>query len=396
MTRAFLPLALVVAGIGSVTMPATAPAIMADKDKAVPVATDGSTRPRCLPIVQDYHWLDHVRMGMNGSGSDRNANADSARRDSRQQNRNRTWSRRMRMVHLRHGGFPERVTGGCPTCQPRDSRRRLGKPGLAVQPEQGSRRRWQRGAGNRHRMDPDLARAVIWLETPDNLIHRIDPGRPGRLRFNARLWGQYRVFAYVDQGARNGVRQLHFAFLDLFSHGDDVSRRERPKIEGNGYENGRPVFFLERLYANDRQRYRTQTGEEARFRLTLRGKPVKGACVVMITQKGWRKAKRTDARGEVSFFLIKETPTESGWRARRRSEKYLVVAQHFEPAAEGAGPGIRGTRYVASQLLRVRPSRLEWESRGTAFLLASFTAVAAGAAIAIRRVRRRCRRERNQ
>ncbi len=407
MTRAFLTLALAAAGIGLASVPAAGPALAAGMDGAAhPAAAKGPARP-CLPVVRDYLWLDYARMGMGGMGmnrprqEDRNAadRTNPAGKSAQAQGQNRTWSRRMRMVRLRHDGFPDKVSGGCPSCR---AQARVGgamwrrKAGAGVSDAQENGARSSRRAQG---TDPAVRQAVIWLETPDNLIHRIDPGQPGRLRFNARMWGQYRVFAYLDAGVRNGVRRLHFAFLDLFAHGDDVSKQERSRIDGNGYADGRPVFFLERVYENERQRYIAQTGEEARFRLTLNGRPVKGACVVMITQKDWRQAKRTDENGEVSFFLIKETPNESGWRARRRSEKYLVVAQHFEPAAEagakaGAETGIKGTRYVATQLLRVRPSRLEWESKSTAFLLASFTAVAAGAAIAIRRVRRRrCKRE---
>jgi hypothetical protein len=250
--------------------------------------------------------------------------------------------------------------------------------------------RGRRAGGNR---DDALARAALWLETPDNRIHRIDPKKPGVMRFNARMWGLHRIFAYLDAGERNGERRKHFAFYDLFSHGDEVSKVRRPVLDGDGYWKGQPEFFLERIYENDRQRYSTQTGQTARFRVSLRGKPVKGACVVMITQKGWRKARKTNGKGEVSFFIIKETPVKSGWRARRRSEKYLVAARYTQ-----SGPGMNGaqgetipTRYSATTVLRVRPSRLEWESKSTAFLVGSFTMIAAGAAIAFRRTRRRKR-----
>ncbi len=400
MRRIFTTFAALALGAGILPMPST-PTVPA----YATAAAGGGQKVPCLPVVRDYLWLDYARMGMGGMGmnrqwqEERNAadrtNPAGRSPQTQAQGQSRTWSRRMRMVRLRHDGFPGRVARGCPSCKARSHAggamwRRKGGVGMA-----GARKSDAASGQRTDGADPALRQAVIWLETPDNLIHRIDPGRPGRMRFNARMWGQYRVFAYLDAGVRNGVRRLHFAFLDLFAHGDDVTKKERPKITGNGYVNGLSVFSLERVYENERQRYMAQTGEEARFRLTLNGRPVKGACVVMITQKDWRQAKRTDENGEVSFFLIKETPNESGWRARRRSEKYLVVAQHFEPAVEaGSEAGIKGTRYVATQLLRVRPSRLEWESKSTAFLLASFTAVAAGAAIAIRRVRRRrCKRE---
>ncbi len=343
---------------------------------------------RCVPMVHDVYWLDYSRMvrGMRigrSDGDGRNAQSGSSGR----------MGRRMRVLHLKHNGFPPRERGGCPSCRARAGGmgERQGGTDMAAAMK---KRKWQ-GSGRRGgKPDPSLQKAVIWLETPDNLIHRIDPGKPGVMKFSARMWGQHKIFAYLDGGERNGVKRKYFAFYDLFSHGDEVPKKERPVFNEGGYWKGQPEFHLERIYENDRQRYRTQTGEEARFRLTFRGRPVKGACVVMITQKDWRKAKKTDENGEVGFFLIKETPTEGGWRARRRTEKYLVVARHFVPdegTAEQAAGARAGTRYMATRMLRVRPSRLEWESKSTAFIVGSFTVVAAGAAIAIRRSRRRRR-----
>ena len=327
----------------------------------------------CLPLVHDYYWLDYSRMGM-------------WRRSGGQNGQNgQRMSRRTRILHLKHNGFPPRERGGCPSCQARSGGKewRTGKLGMAA----AMKARGWRGAKKRdEKPDPALRKAVIWLETPDNLIHHIDPGKPGTMRFNARMWGMYRIFAYLDAGEKNGVHRRHYAFYDMFSHGDEVSKKERPVLNEGGYWQGRPEFFLERIYDDDRQRFSTRTEQTARFRLTLRGEPVRGACVVMITQKGWRKARKTDDKGEVSFFIIKETPTGSGWRARRRSEKYLVAARHL---ATENGERIR---YSATSVLRVRPSRREWESRSTAFLVASFTIIAAGAAIAIRRSRCRARR----
>ena len=322
----------------------------------------------CQPLLHDYYWLDYSRMGMRRSSSGQNG-----------QNGQRM-NRRTRVLRLRHDGFPPRARTGCPAC------RKRGGGMAAMNKAAPSLKRPRRGSGGRAARDTALTHAALWLETPDNRIHRIDPKKPGVMRFNARMWGLHRIFAYLDAGVKNGARRRHFAFYDMFSHGDEVSKAQRPVLDGNGYWKGRPEFFLERLYDDDRQRFSTRTGQTARFRVTLRGAPVKGACVVMVTQKGWRKALKTDGKGEVSFFIIKETPTGGGWRARRRSEKYLVAARH---TAGGNGEKIR---YSATTVLRVRPSRREWESKSTAFLVASFTVVAAGAAIAIRRSRRRGRR----
>jgi len=406
--KRILAIALVTAAAGSVPamteaapatgMPDGAGASAAMGHGTAPARSGGMNRrrgDRCVPMVHDIYWLDYSRMGwrMRSERSGENAgrsDGDARTAQNAQSGSSGRMGRRMRVLRLKHNGFPPRERGGCPSCRARAGGMGQGGTDMAAAMK---KRRWQRSGMRDGRPDPSLRKAVIWLETPDNLIHRIDPGKPGVMKFNARMWGLHKVFAYLDAGERNGVKRKYFAFYDLFSHGDDAAEKERPVLDGNGYWKGQPEFQLERIYENDQQRYRTQTGETARFRLTFRGKPVKGACVVMITQKNWRNAKKTDENGEVGFFLIKETPNESGWRARRRTEKYLVVARHFVPDAAAPQEGGRrtGTRYMATRMLRVRPSRLEWESKSTAFIVGSFTVVAAGAAIAIRRSRRRRR-----
>ena len=367
------------AGIAGAAMPQAAPGGKNgagwQQERTMP--SRGALSPRGCPLdLKDYMWLDYSRMGM-------------WRRSGGQNGQNgQRMSRRTRILHLKHNGFPPRESGGCPSCQGRAGgmKRWRGEAGMTSAMKANGRR----GAEKRdEKPDPALKKAVLWLETPDNRIHRIEPGRPGVMRFNARLWGMYRIFAYLDAGENGGVHRRHFAFYEMFSHGDEADTAERPVLNEGGYWRGRPEFFLERIYGGERQRYATRTGDVVRFRVSLRGRPVRDVCVVMITQKGWRKAARTDEKGEVSFFVIKETPTESGWRARRRSGKYLVAVRHLAEAGQGEQ---RKTLYTATTVLRVRPSRLEWESKSAAFLLASFTVIATGAAIAIRRSCRRGKR----
>jgi len=353
---------------------------IASRPMARPVRHKGPRR--CRPVARDFYWLDFSRMGM---GMQRTPGND-AHSTAGGQGARLVVNRRMRILRLRHDGFPPRNGGGCPTCGARNHKAmdKRAHPSLE--------RRAMRRNRRQGKADALLGRAAIWLETPDNLIHRIDPKKPGIMRFNARMWGLHRIFAFLDSETGDGLRRRYFAFYDMFSHGDEVSKKDRPMIEGNGYWKGEPEFFLRRLYENDRARFSARTGETVRFRLTLRGKPVKGACLVMITQKDWRKTAVTDEKGEAAFFLIKESPTPSTWRGRRRAEKYLLIASHMEPPGKAHAENGTAVRYVATAMLRVRPSRREWESKSTAFILGSFTIVAAGAAIAIRRSRRRRKR----
>ncbi len=329
----------------------------------------------CSPMIRDYFWLDYSRRMDMG--------------------------RNMRVLHIRYDDFPPRPSAmdmmrgsGMGMGQEGNTTISAGRSPVAADGR--SKTSWRRSRGNRMAMRPDPhasdnapADAVFWLETPDSAIHHIDTKTPGKMSFPAPQWGLHKVFAYLDAGVRANMRRKHFTFYSFYSHGDKAGKKPRPVLNGDGYWEGAPEFDLTRIYADDRQRYSTQTGQRAVFRISLHGRPVKGACVVMVTQKGWRNAKTTDENGKVSFFLIRENETAGGWQTRRRAEKYLVAARHeVAYAGEVDGKPYAGTRYLATMSLRVRPSQLEWESKSTAFVIAAFTLIAAGAAIAIRRRRR--------
>jgi len=365
----------------------------------------GPRQDRCTPMVHDFYWLDYarrMRMGMNRSwGGNANTRQNGQNRENRSSGNN--MGRRMRVLHLKHDDFPPRKSGmgmsmrrGSGMKMGRGEKHKMsaGQSPVAADGRSGASRRMVGGERMKmrkasHARDNAPANAVFWLETPDSAIHHIDTRMPGKMSFPAPQWGLHKVFAYLDGGVRRAVRRKHFAFYSFYSHGDEAEKKPHPVLNGDGYWDGNPEFNLSRIYRNDRQRFSTQTGQEATFRITLHGKPVMGACVVMLTQKGWRNARRTDENGEVSFFLIKESETRGGWRTRRRAEKYLVIARHEAAhAGELKGQLYGDTRYLATMSLRVRPSQLEWESKSTAFLMAGFTVVAAGAAIAIRRRRR--------
>ena len=325
---------------------------------------------RCSPMIHDYYWLDYNRRMRTGAG------------------------RRMRVLHLKYNGFPPRKSS-MKVGTGKKYKLPAGQSPVAAGGRSVSSR--SMGRGKRMKMRPEShtrdnapANAVYWLETPDSAIHPIDTKTPGKMNFPAPQWGLHKIFAYLDAGVKANLRRKHFAFYSFYSHGDEANQKPHPVLNGGGYWQGNPEFNLTRIYENDQQRYSSQTGQRAVFQVSLHGAPLKDVCVVMVTQKGWRNAKKTDEKGRVSFFLIKENNTEGGWRSRRRAEKYLVVARHEAAhAGELNGQIYADTRYQATMSLRVRPSQLEWESKSTAFLMAGFTIVAAGAAIAIRRRRRR-------
>ena len=344
----------------------------------------------CTPMIHNFYWLDFGRGMSMGMGGMSRSGGDKSRKEQGTWNKEKKSAkkreRRMRLLRLKQDGFPP--SGGMDMAGMKmHAKGESGKPAGMPQMAKQSRKK---GMNSGRSKSAALANAVYWLETPDRVISRVEAKKPGAIRFSSLQGGHHKVFSYLDAGVRNGQRRKYFSFYNYYGHGDKETKQERPMLHNGGYRKGRPEFELEPLYADDQQAYSTQTGRSLRFRVNLRGEPVKDVCVVMLTEKGWRNAKRTDKHGEVAFFLIQERYTDGGWRTRRRAGKYLVVARHQAAiAGEWDGRVYADTRFTAATSLRVRPSQLEWESKSTAFIVAAFTIIAAGAAIAVRRTRRR-------
>lgn len=109
-----------------------------------------------------------------------------------------------------------------------------------------------------------------------------------------------------------------------------------------------------------------------------RGRPLPGAEVVILTERGWHRSVRTDARGR--FVAVPQESRGAG----RNWETYLYLVRHHDRQ--------RGEYHMATMPMLVDPPWPEWSYYTTSFTLWSFAGTAFAALLAgilIARHRRR-------
>jgi hypothetical protein len=228
--------------------------------------------------------------------------------------------------------------------------------------------------------DPDGSmKGLVSIRGPDSYMVAA-PNKNG---------GWYRLTAYNDYGVKNGNR-FHLFTQDCFiNHSDRVKREKTEKLEWPGFYKGRPIFEIVRITEDEGQQYRVEEGDELRLKVLLKGEPLKGVNITLITEKKWRRTIKTDDNGEAFFTLIKETFLQ-GKTDKTRTHRYLLVTEYSVGSPGNYnGQAYENERYVATMPLRVYPSSLDWESKSTGYLVVMFTILVVSGATAIRRKRRR-------
>lgn len=240
--------------------------------------------------------------------------------------------------------------------------------------------------------DAYLKNTCFWLEDPDGSIKGLSSRKEGRAYMVAapnKNGGWYQLTAYNDYGVKDGIR-LHLFSQDSFlNHSDPVKRHEPEQIERAGFYRGRPIMEIVQIVEDIQQRYAIQSGDELRVKVLLKGDPVKGAGLTLITEKDWQKRIKTDEKGEARFTLIKET-FHDGNVDRNKIEKYLLIAVYdVDEPGNYNGRAYEKEQYVATLPLRVYPCSLDWESKSTGYLVVMSSIGIISGAVAIRRKRRR-------
>ncbi len=242
--------------------------------------------------------------------------------------------------------------------------------------------------------DPDLQFTEFWLELPDNQIVAIDLKKTrGRyqLEIPAETGGNYRLIGYNRNRVEAGSLLHRYSFYNFMRHGDAPDTMPRDMSYRRGFDDGRPTLEIVRLYDRERERYRSQSGQEARIRVLYKGEPVANAPVTLKTSDNWQKRVITDDNGEAHFTLIKDV-FQDGVFDKRKSTIYLFETEYVEDiAGHLGGIGYDREAHIATLSFQVFPDSNEWESKRIAFIIVLFTAVIAGAAIALHRSRRRNR-----
>jgi hypothetical protein len=240
--------------------------------------------------------------------------------------------------------------------------------------------------------DQGMIYTQFYLEKPDNSIIPVKMEKKRgtyKIAYRTTQGGYYRLVGYNGNEIRNGSRLHLYSFYNFMTHGDMPKKNKPVANYLRGYQNGRPMLELVRIYDSERGRYRSRAGNKTRVRVLFKGKPVANVPLTLTTSKKWSKKVHTDERGEAEFILIKDVFQE-GIINKRKSGLFMLKTEHtVNRAGQLSGKGYDKEHYIATLSFRVFPNSNEWESKRIAFLVAMLMIIGAGTAIAIRRKRQR-------
>ncbi|MGD9898338.1 MAG: hypothetical protein AB7T22_04335 [Calditrichaceae bacterium] len=124
-----------------------------------------------------------------------------------------------------------------------------------------------------------------------------------------------------------------------------------------------------------REDYHTfiQSGDKVTFGLILKGNPVSGSRVKLITQTGWAKLSKTDINGEVTFQIPEDYFSAVTEFEKQKIFNFLIVAEHGI-AENGVfdGSSYKQVRYTATFSESYIPSKMMYSSAVWAMIVFVF------------------------
>ncbi|MEA3373421.1 MAG: hypothetical protein U9Q62_06980 [Campylobacterota bacterium] len=165
---------------------------------------------------------------------------------------------------------------------------------------------------------------------------------------------------------------------------DDVAQ----KIVANSY-NDAPIDIIRERFPKENLHTHVTSGDVVSFTLLHYGKPLSGASVTMVTQKGWAKTLKSNAEGRVSFEMIRDYYPQWHEFKRRTRENFLIIAQ-YESSDFGLykGDGFKSIHYKATAHGSYYPSTKDYKSYLYGLLIGLFGLFASGLAVYLYRRRR--------
>lgn len=229
--------------------------------------------------------------------------------------------------------------------------------------------------------------APLLLVDPDVKLMEMAFGNNGfaDVTFDMPVEGFYNVFM-IDRRVEDGRLQVSVIKNESLNHscraGHDHIEPKMPPL----YYDGAPIDIIRERLPKESFHTRLTTGDLIHYRVMLHGKPLEGAAVTVITQKGWAKRLKSDAEGRVSFEMIRDYYPPWHEFKRRNMESFLVVAE-YESADGGVHEGERygGVRYKATSAGNYYPSTRDYQSYLYGLLIGIFGLTLTGLLIYRRR-----------
>ena len=211
------------------------------------------------------------------------------------------------------------------------------------------------------------------------------------LRFELTEEGYYNVYL-VEQRAQHGELAATVTKTEVLKHSCRDGRHDWAAVAERipPHALGSAPFDIVRVRAADEDFHtEIRSGDDVRFRVEMRGKPVHGAQVRMITQQGWEKTVITGNDGVASFRVIRDYFPEWSLFQRRNREKYLVVADYAaEERGSYRGSAYRAQRFRATLPGSYLPSKRDYTSYAYGFGLVLFASTFSGLGVYLYRRRR--------
>jgi hypothetical protein len=213
----------------------------------------------------------------------------------------------------------------------------------------------------------------------------------GGLRFELAEEGYYNVYL-VEQRVQGGALATTVTKAEVLKHSCRDGRHDWAAVAERipPHALASAPFDIVRVRAADEDFHtEIRSGDNVRFRVEMRGRPVSGAQVRIITQQGWEKTVATGDDGVASFLVIRDYFPRWEMFQRRYREKYLVVAD-YATEAHGSyrGSAYRAQRFRATLPGSYLPSKRDYTSYAYGLGLVLFASTFSGLGVYLYRRRR--------
>ena len=232
------------------------------------------------------------------------------------------------------------------------------------------------------------ARAVL-IDT-QNAAHEIALKDDGyaEASFQMPVEGFYNLFM-IGREVENSVLNLSIAKSEVLKHScreghDGIKEKMPPK-----QQEAVPIDIVRQRLPKESFHTRLSSGDEIRYRILHYGKPLEGANVTVVTQHGWKRSMKSDADGIVSFQMIRDYYPDWHEFKRRKTERFLLIAEHTEEKAGTLeGNEYKNICYKATVPGSYYPSARDYQSYAYGLLIGIFALFATGLSVYIYRRRR--------
>jgi len=200
--------------------------------------------------------------------------------------------------------------------------------------------------------------------------------------------GFYNLFM-TNREIENGVLYVSVAKNESLNHSCRAGHGDvKSKINPFYYDEA-PIDIIRERRSRETFHSRITSGDVVSFTILRQGKPLPGALVKMVTQKGWAKTLKSDSEGRVAFEMIRDYYPQWHEFKRRKMEGYLAIAEYkSKDAGTYAGEKFSAVHYKVTSSGNYFPSARDYKSYLYGLLIGLFALTISGFTVYFYRRRR--------